>query len=46
MISEYTLDFMPPKTLKGKINKVITGDGRKSLKINTSFVEGKKKKGK
>jgi hypothetical protein len=37
---------MAPKTLKGKINKMVTGDGRKPLKINTSFLKGKKKKGK
>lgn len=44
MRAQYKIDFMLPKTLKGKLNKIVTGDGRKSLKINTSFLEGKKGK--
>ena len=39
--------IMAPKTVKGSINKLLTGDGRK--KVSTAIgesVHGKKKKGK
>jgi len=46
MLCDDMISIMPPKTSKGKVNKLMTGDGRKSLSSAIFGSKSKKKKSK
>jgi hypothetical protein len=46
MVFNYSITGMATKTLKGALNKMLTGDGRKKLKLGLDLSGGKKKKSK